>query len=120
MMPGMDGFQFLRLLKSVVEQSHIPLVLLTAKNTLQSKIEGLGIGAGACLEKPFSPAHLQAPISNRLLNRSRLREDFAKSPPVHIKSRAHSRAGEHCQTAFSRIFSKQFGMTPSEHQRREM
>lgn len=95
MMPGMDGFQFCRAVKSNVEYSHIPLILLTAKNTLQSKIEGLEVGADAYIEKPFSPAHLQAQISNLLNSRSKLREYFAQSPLAHIKSMAHSRADEH-------------------------
>lgn len=94
MMPGMDGFQFCRLVKADVEHSHIPLILLTAKNTLQSKIEGLEIGADAYIEKPFSPAYLQAQISNLLHSRSKLREYFAQSPLVHMKSMAYSRADE--------------------------
>src|SRR5687768_4942794 len=55
MMPGMDGFEFCRVIKADVEYSHIPTILLTAKNTLQSKIVGLEIGADAYVEKPFSP-----------------------------------------------------------------
>jgi DNA-binding response OmpR family regulator len=95
MMQGMDGFEFCRVLKSDVESSHIPVILLTAKNTLQSKIQGLEIGADAYIEKPFSPAYLQAQISNLLMNRSKIRDYFAASPLVHIKSMAYSRADEH-------------------------
>lgn len=94
MMPGMDGFEFCRLIKSDVEFSHIPIILLTAKNTLQSKIEGLEIGADAYIEKPFSPEYLQAQISNLLMNRSKIRDYFANSPLVHIKSMAYSKADE--------------------------
>lgn len=94
MMPGMDGFAFCRLIKSDVEFSHIPVILLTAKNTLQSKIEGLEIGADAYIEKPFSPAYLQAQMQTLLLNRAKLRNYFTQSPLVHLKSMAHSRADE--------------------------
>jgi two-component system cell cycle response regulator len=63
MMPVMDGFELCRLIKSNFDYSHIPVILLTAKNTLQSKIEGLEMGADAYIEKPFSPEHLQVQIS---------------------------------------------------------
>jgi two-component system, cell cycle response regulator len=94
MMPGMDGFEFCRVIKADVEHSHIPIILLTAKNTLQSKIDGLEIGADAYVEKPFSPQFLQAQIANLLVNRNKIRDYFANSPLVHIKSMAYSRADE--------------------------
>jgi DNA-binding response OmpR family regulator len=94
MMPEMDGFELCRIVKSDVEHSHIPIILLTAKNTLQAKIEGLEIGADAYIEKPFSPEHLQAQIASLLTNRSKIKDYFAKSPLVHIKSMAYSKADE--------------------------
>ncbi|RYG42189.1 MAG: response regulator, partial [Chitinophagaceae bacterium] len=63
MMPVMDGIELCRRMKTDLQYSHVPIILLTAKNTLQSKIEGLEIGADAYIEKPFSPAHLQAQIA---------------------------------------------------------
>ncbi|MGY0034809.1 response regulator [Pedobacter sp. NJ-S-72] len=51
MMPKMDGFEFCRRIKSGIEFSHIPVILLTAKNSLQSKIEGLELGADVYIEK---------------------------------------------------------------------
>src|SRR6476660_8168279 len=57
MMPIMDGFELCRTIKSNFEFSHIPVILLTARNTLQSKIEGLGLGADAYIEKPFDAEH---------------------------------------------------------------
>jgi DNA-binding response OmpR family regulator len=94
MMPEMDGFELCRLIKSNFEYSHIPVILLTAKNTIQSKIEGLELGADAYIEKPFSKEHLQAQISSLLANRDHLRAFFASSPLVHIKSMAHTREDE--------------------------
>ena len=94
MMPVMDGFELCRLIKSNFEYSHIPVILLTAKNTIQSKIEGLELGADAYIEKPFSKDHLQAQIASLLSNRNMIREYFASSPLVHIKSMAHSKADE--------------------------
>lgn len=94
MMPVMDGYQLCRNIKSNFEYSHIPVILLTAKNTLQSKIEGLETGADAYIEKPFSPEHLQVQIANLLSNRNKIREYFASSPLVHINTMAYSKADE--------------------------
>jgi DNA-binding response OmpR family regulator len=68
--------------------------LLTAKNTLQSKIEGLELGADAYIEKPFSPTHLQAQICNLLVNRNKIKEHFANTPLAHIRSVAYTKADE--------------------------
>ena len=94
MMPVLDGFELCRIIKSDIEFSHIPVILLTAKNTIQSKIEGLQLGADAYIEKPFSKEHLQAQIGSLLNNRNIIREYYASSPLVHIKSMAHTKADE--------------------------
>lgn len=94
MMPVMDGFELCKIIKTNFDYSHIPVIILTAKNTLQSKIEGLELGADAYIEKPFSPEHLQVQIANLLANRAKIKEYFASSPLVHLKSMAHSKADE--------------------------
>lgn len=94
MMPVMDGFELCHHIKSNVEFSHIPIILLTAKRTMQARIEGLELGADAYIEKPFSPAHLQAQISNLLSNRNKIREHFANTPLAHINTMAYSKADE--------------------------
>ena len=94
MMPEMDGFEFCAKVKSTMEFSHIPVILLTAKNSLQSKIEGLELGADAYVEKPFSPEFLQVQISSLLKNRNKIKEYFSNSPLLHLKSIAHSKADE--------------------------
>jgi ligand-binding sensor domain-containing protein/signal transduction histidine kinase/AraC-like DNA-binding protein len=92
MMPVMDGIEFCRKIKTDLQYSHIPIILLTAKNTLNSKIEGLEVGADAYIEKPFAFEHLQAQISNLLTNRNKLKEYFAHSPLTHIKGIACTKA----------------------------
>lgn len=94
MMPEMDGFELCKTIKSNVEYCHIPIILLTAKNTIQSKVDGLELGADAYIEKPFSKEHLQAQIASLLSNRNMIREYFASSPLVHLKSIAHSKTDE--------------------------
>ena len=92
MMPVMDGIELCKALKTDLDYSHIPIILLTAKNTLHSKIEGLEVGADAYIEKPFAFEHLKAQIINLLSNRTKIKEYFASSPLVHIKSMGHSKA----------------------------
>src|SRR6185312_124654 len=82
MMPVMDGIGLCKALKTNLEYSHIPVILLTARNTLHSRIEGLEVGADAYIEKPFVLEHLKAPISNLLSNRVKIKEYFASSPLV--------------------------------------
>jgi DNA-binding response OmpR family regulator len=94
MMPVMDGFELCRQVKSGFMLSHIPVILLTAKDTLQSKIQGLEHGADAYIEKPFSPEYLHVQIRNLLSNRSKVRDYFATSHLAHIKSIAFTRADE--------------------------
>lgn len=94
MMPVMDGYELCRIIKSNFEFSHVPVVLLTAKNTLQSKITGLELGADAYIEKPFEVEYLLAQVASLLKNRNNLREYFLNSPAVHLKSMAHNKADE--------------------------
>jgi ligand-binding sensor domain-containing protein/signal transduction histidine kinase/DNA-binding response OmpR family regulator len=94
MMPVIDGFEFCKRIKTNFEHSHIPIILLTARNTLQSKIEGLEVGADAYIEKPFSPEHLQVQIANLLINRNKIKDYFASSPMAHIKTMAYSKPDE--------------------------
>lgn len=94
MMPGIDGFELCEKIKADFELSHIPVILLTAKNNLDSKIEGLTTGADAYIEKPFSPEHLAAQILSLLNNRNKVKEYFINSPLAHIKSIAHSKLDE--------------------------
>ncbi len=94
MMPEMDGFELCRMLKSDITYSHIPIILLTAKADLQSKIEGIELGADAYIEKPFSIEYLLVRIVNLLTNQEKLRKAFASSPLVEAKSIALSKADE--------------------------
>jgi YesN/AraC family two-component response regulator len=94
MMPVMDGFELCKRIKTNFDYSHIPIILLTAKNTLQSKIEGLEVGADAYIEKPFSPEHLHVQIANLLINRNKIKDYFANSPLAHIKTMAYTKPDE--------------------------
>ncbi len=75
-MPVMDGSELCKTIKSDLNYSHIPVILLTAKTNIQSKIEGMELGADAYIEKPFSVEYLQACASNLIQNREKLRKAF--------------------------------------------
>lgn len=94
MMPGIDGFELCRLIKSNVEYCHIPIILLTSKNTYKAHIEGLEVGADAYIQKPFSSELLQVQIANLLKNRRKIKDHFASSPFEDVRVMAHSKTDE--------------------------
>jgi signal transduction histidine kinase/DNA-binding response OmpR family regulator/streptogramin lyase len=79
MMPGMDGFELCQALKTNQTTSHIPVVLLTAKATLQDRIEGLETGADDYLVKPFNAIEIKARVRNLIAVRERLKKYYAQS-----------------------------------------
>lgn len=93
-MPGMDGFTLCKSLKTHLETSHIPVILLTSKSALKSKMKGLECGADAYIEKPFSIKHLKIHIVNLLENRRHILEHYASSPLAHIKSIVSTKTDE--------------------------
>ena len=102
MMPEMDGLELCNAVKSDVSLSHIPLVFITAKNDLESKIQGLKYGAEAYVEKPFSIKYLRQLISSILDNRRREREAFTKNP---FYSSGNAQAGEADREFMERVRS---------------
>ena len=77
-MPKMDGFQMCNKLKTDARTSHIPIIILTAKATMNDKINGLETGADDYIMKPFEASELLARIKNLLEQRKRLHEHFRK------------------------------------------
>lgn len=76
MMPVMNGIVMCRRLKEDLRTSHIPVILLTAKDSLQDKEEGYQVGADSYLTKPFSATLLHSRIHNLLESRRLLAERF--------------------------------------------
>lgn len=79
MMPIMDGNTFCSKAKNDLELSHIPFVLLTAKQSEDARIEGTESGADIYITKPFSPKLLQVNIQNLLENRERQRQWYSQN-----------------------------------------
>jgi len=93
-MPVMDGIELCDRIKSNIETSHIPVILLTALSAVQSRIKGLESGADAYISKPFSMDFILAQIDNLLSNRRHVMEYYASSPLSHLKSVAHNKVDE--------------------------
>jgi len=77
-MPVMDGNEMCRKLKEDIRTSHIPVIMLTARTSMDNRIEGLETGADVYIEKPFSIDLIEVQMKNLLENRRILRNKFSK------------------------------------------
>ncbi len=84
MMPRMDGISLLTEVKQDIEFSHIPVVLLTAKTTIEDRLAGLRQGADAYIDKPFDMELLEQTLQTLLLNQQRLYTSFFQRPKTHM------------------------------------
>lgn len=84
MMPEMDGCALCDYIKTNIEYSHIPVILLTAGVGMESHIESFQVGADGYLEKPFSVELLRANITNIFKNRELSNKLYATSPLSHF------------------------------------
>lgn len=82
MMPRMDGFEFCRQLKSSLEVSHIPIILLTARTDQASTIQGYKEGADFYLPKPFDLEFLLAMARNLLKNREAVKLRYKENGEI--------------------------------------
>ena len=77
MMPEMDGFTMLRMVKSNLNLSHLPVIMLTSKADVANRLEGLENGADAYLAKPFDMEELHLTIENLIQGRRHLKGKFS-------------------------------------------
>ncbi|WP_442589460.1 hybrid sensor histidine kinase/response regulator transcription factor [Pedobacter sp. AW31-3R] len=90
MMPGMTGTQFCRALKEDMETSHIPFLMLTAKNSVEAEIEGAESGADLYFTKPVNINLLQITIKNIFDQRQKLKDRYSKDHHTEIIDLIHS------------------------------
>lgn len=77
MMPGIDGIKLCELIKKNIQTCHIPVILLSAKGSIESQTEGIRIGADDYIPKPFSMNLLKGKINNILKAKQRLRHYYS-------------------------------------------
>jgi YesN/AraC family two-component response regulator len=91
MMPEMDGIEFCRLIKEDLDTSHIPFLMLTAKDALDSRIEGVESGADFYFAKPLSIQLLTLTIRNILIQKIKLKERYFKNYYAEARELVHTR-----------------------------
>jgi signal transduction histidine kinase/CheY-like chemotaxis protein/AraC-like DNA-binding protein len=79
MMPGIDGISLMKQVKADRRTSHIPFILLSARNTPEEQTEGISAGAEAYVVKPFNVDYLRS-LTERLLQRQNDLKDYYNSP----------------------------------------
>ncbi len=83
-MPVMDGFAFLKAVKSDDKTKHIPVIMLTSRSAVESYIEGLEEGADMYISKPFHPAYLLAAV-DRVLGNKDVMKEYMQSPMAYTE-----------------------------------
>jgi signal transduction histidine kinase/DNA-binding response OmpR family regulator len=118
-LPGMNGIDVTRALKSDLRSSHIPVIMLSARSAVAQQIEGAEAGADIYLTKPFDIHFLQASIRSLLLNRQILREYFAKGVQVFSLKEGASVPSEQGANALDVQFLQQFEAYMDRHYARQ-
>lgn len=124
MMPVMDGLEMTRQLKADIQTSHIPVIVLTAKDSDLDREDGYAAGADSYLTKPFSTQLLISRVNNILLSRERMANTAApvmkQSSPVEPESEAASETAPREEkipemTALDKAFLERLHNAVSEH-----
>lgn len=90
MMPNMDGIEFCRLVKEDIENSHIPFLMLTAKDALESRIEGMESGADFYFSKPLNINLLLLTLGNIFRQKQKLKDRYSKDYHAEAKDLVHT------------------------------
>ncbi|WP_276502801.1 hybrid sensor histidine kinase/response regulator transcription factor [Terrimonas pollutisoli] len=85
-LPGKEGMQIINTLKNDVRTSHIPIILVTAKGSIEEQIKGMKQKADAFIVKPFNLQYLEETIKSLLKNREILKEHYTSELPIESKS----------------------------------
>ncbi len=94
MMPVMDGTELCRSLKQDIRTSHIPVIMLTAKDTQADQQEGYDVGADSYLTKPFSISMLRSRIANLFTSRNRLAAHLSALGNVSASGNSNKQTAE--------------------------
>ncbi|MBQ8308038.1 MAG: response regulator, partial [Alistipes sp.] len=90
MMPGISGVELCRRIKNDIQVSHVPVILLTARTDVKTKIESLNCGVDAYIEKPFSTDYLKAQVANLFRKYEGMKTVYASTPMSEVRAVTHS------------------------------
>ena len=90
-LPGQNGLQITETLKQDIRTSHIPVILLTAKGSIEEQIAGIRSQADAFIVKPFNLEYLEENIKTLLKNRAVLREHYTSELPTESRSQSSNK-----------------------------
>lgn len=107
MMPGMDGITFCKNIKSNVETSHVPFIMLTAKSGIESMLEGSESGADLYFEKPVDLTLLKTSIVNIFKQQNVLREYYAKNYFAEVSNISSNKQDSQFLKEVTEIIDKQ-------------
>lgn len=85
MMPEMNGLELCRMVKEDINTCHIPVILLTAKDGHEDRLQGLEVGADSYIPKPFDVRHLQIRVKQLIKSREAVKEKFLKKIEIFTK-----------------------------------
>ena len=108
MMPVMDGIELCSRLKKNIQTSHIPIILLTAKNMVESWIEGLETGADDYIPKPFNLQILEIKMRNIIESRRKIKNIFSSPEPVAPEKLSSNKLDEEFITKAYQILEKNY------------
>lgn len=94
MMPEMDGFTLCKTLKTDMELSHVPVILLTAKRQVEDRIDAYNMGADAYISKPFELKELEAQINSFVINKRTKQVQFKQNSEINISNVAYTSLDE--------------------------
>jgi YesN/AraC family two-component response regulator len=114
MMPFVDGFELCKMLRNDEHTSHIPVIMLTAKAGVESRLEGLRTGADVYLEKPFNKEELLIRINKLLELRKNLQQHYLKQAGL-AKTNMLPATNESVNTKKEDAFVKRVRETIEEH-----
>jgi signal transduction histidine kinase/DNA-binding response OmpR family regulator len=109
MLPGINGIQVLRTLKNDIRTSHIPIILLSANNSEEQRIEGMQHNADAYISKPFNLKYLEENITSMLNNRARLKDHYIAEPETRIHTEQSDKTDRRFLNDFTAVVEAHLG-----------
>lgn len=111
MMDVMDGIELCRILKEDIKTCHIPIIILSAKSTVEDQLSGLGVGADDYVTKPFSTSILKAKINNMMASKERILNYYSDSTEIEPEKIATNQIDNELLTTAKEIVLKNLDNT---------